>query len=417
MKKKGRHNASRYGLLALLLFGLLILGSSIQPRTALACSCYNTQGEETAVDPGPSYCVSACGNDMLATAIEQNDCTFGDPNCEFTSGYCICSEPATPTFTCENVCIDAGLDNEPPASAATTTPAATQSNPKLLLTPNLAIDIPTVKFTDAVESDGVLRINYLGDYIAGVYKWLIGVSTLIAIVMIMVSGLQYAISKEAEAKKRIQNAVTGLILLMSTYLILATVNPRLVIFEPLELTTILTIKEEEDDVVNGGSVVTSFKAPSASNVTGDGKNQVPKELAGDIDDAAEILASQGYGMSISSSFRTVEKQQELIRDNCKNPPGSATCDPKPGRPTTCILKGNNAANCPHTTGRALDIWATKDGATCVSQSQCSADESKDQCRKDKCQAALIDAMKSAGFCNLSVEAWHFEKPKMSTRCN
>ena len=216
MKKKGRHNASRYGLLALLLFGLLILGSSIQPRTALACSCYNTQGEETAVDPGPSYCVSACGNDMLATAIEQNDCTFGDPNCEFTSGYCICSEPATPTFTCENVCIDAGLDNEPPASAATTTPAATQSNPKLLLTPNLAIDIPTVKFTDAVESDGVLRINYLGDYIAGVYKWLIGVSTLIAIVMIMVSGLQYAISKEAEAKKRIQNAVTGLILLMST---------------------------------------------------------------------------------------------------------------------------------------------------------------------------------------------------------
>jgi hypothetical protein len=107
------------------------------------------------------------------------------------------------------------------------------SSGKSLIKPRLSIDIPTVSFSDGVLKDKVLKVNYLGEYIAGVYKYLLGIATTIAIVMIMIGGLQWAFggtSEEAitKAKGRIKNAVTGLILLLSTYLILYTVNPNLI---------------------------------------------------------------------------------------------------------------------------------------------------------------------------------------------
>lgn len=72
----------------------------------------------------------------------------------------------------------------------------------------------------------------LGEYVAAAYKWMIGSATLIAIVLIMVGGLQWSIAAASaeqigQAKKRILNGVVGLVLLLSTYLILATVNPNL----------------------------------------------------------------------------------------------------------------------------------------------------------------------------------------------
>jgi len=82
-------------------------------------------------------------------------------------------------------------------------------------------------------SIGSLKVpEDLGDYVAAAYKWLIGASTLIAIVMIMVGGLQWSFAafnaeQIAKAKKRMANGVIGLVLLLSTYLILATVNPNL----------------------------------------------------------------------------------------------------------------------------------------------------------------------------------------------
>ncbi|MBI4435470.1 D-alanyl-D-alanine carboxypeptidase family protein [Candidatus Uhrbacteria bacterium] len=299
-------------------------------------------------------------------------------------------------------------------------PALADEAPKLL-TPTLSVDIPTVQFSDGKIEGDVLKVNYLGDYIAGIYKYLLGISTTIAIVMVMVSGLQWALggaSAEAigKAKTRIKNALTGLVLLLCTYAILATVNPNLLRLQFPELEVIPEVEEEEDDAVSG-SLATAFKSPTGSNIAGPGKAQMPEDLTDDLEAAAEILESQGYGMYITSSFRSVEKQKELIAQNCKNPPGSSTCDPKPGRPPTCILRDNNPANCPHTTGRALDIWATKKGQVCVVMSQCSKDPNNDQCRKNECQGALIEAMKSAGFCNLSSEAWHFEQPKMSSKCN
>lgn len=296
-----------------------------------------------------------------------------------------------------------------------------------LLTPTLQVDIPTVTFSDGTIEGDVIKVNYLGDYIAGIYKYLLGISTTIAIVMIMVSGLQWSLggqSPEAigKAKTRIKNSVTGLVLLLCTYLILVTVNPQLIKLQFPELRNIenVGLYESEDDAISNGSVATNFKTPTSSNVSGAAENLVPEELVSAIEAAAQTLKGQGYGMSITSGYRSIEEQKRQIALKCNNPPGSATCDPKDGKMVACILKDNDPKNCPHTTGRALDIWGTKDGspAQCITQSQCNSNlGANDPCRLNECQAALIAAMKEQGFCNLSSEAWHFEKPKMSSKCN
>lgn len=72
-----------------------------------------------------------------------------------------------------------------------------------------------------------------GEYVSVAYKWMLGVGTTIAIVFVMVSGLRWTLGgvnaeEIGKAKKTIQNAVIGLVLLMSTYVIIFTVNPYLV---------------------------------------------------------------------------------------------------------------------------------------------------------------------------------------------
>ena len=81
----------------------------------------------------------------------------------------------------------------------------------------------------------------IGDYINLLYTYSLSIAAIIAVVMIMIGGVQYVIGSgtggEAvtAARKRITNAVTGLVLLLFAYLVLNTVNPALVKFKVLQL--------------------------------------------------------------------------------------------------------------------------------------------------------------------------------------
>lgn len=101
-----------------------------------------------------------------------------------------------------------------------------------LLEPTLSVDIPDLTFSQAVVNNNVIEANYLGDYIAAIYTYLLGIATTIAIVVIMIAGLRWSLGgmssgQVAKAKEMIKNAIVGLVLLLSTYLILFTVNPNL----------------------------------------------------------------------------------------------------------------------------------------------------------------------------------------------
>lgn len=71
----------------------------------------------------------------------------------------------------------------------------------------------------------------LKTYLEGFFKLAIGISAVFAVLMIVIGGFQYistdALMKKEEGRNRIQNAVFGLVLVISAWLILATINPNL----------------------------------------------------------------------------------------------------------------------------------------------------------------------------------------------
>ena len=88
----------------------------------------------------------------------------------------------------------------------------------------------------------------LGTYANALVKILIGIAAVLAIIMIMIGGLQYmstdAISGKTEGKERITQALFGLGLAIASWLILTTISPTLL---KVDLT------------------VTSYTAPSSGN--------------------------------------------------------------------------------------------------------------------------------------------------------
>lgn len=79
-------------------------------------------------------------------------------------------------------------------------------------------------------------VGDLGEYVSGVYKWMIGVAGFLAIVMVLIGGLQWVLSAGGagsieQAKTRMRNGVIGIVLLFCVVLILQTVNPQLLKLE------------------------------------------------------------------------------------------------------------------------------------------------------------------------------------------
>lgn len=87
---------------------------------------------------------------------------------------------------------------------------------------------PLVALPGVTES-GTNQISNLSTYIVGMFQLLIGVAAALAVVMIVIGGIEYmstdAIGGKSDGKKKIENALWGLALAISSYLILNTIDP------------------------------------------------------------------------------------------------------------------------------------------------------------------------------------------------
>jgi len=101
------------------------------------------------------------------------------------------------------------------------------------------------------EGGSVTSVNSLGEYINAFYDWAFYAALIIAVVMVMIGGLQYMVGKGVgdvqKAKSRITNAIIGVIILMSAYTILATVNPALINLEIPNIPKVKTVIFIDDD--------------------------------------------------------------------------------------------------------------------------------------------------------------------------
>ncbi|KKT20056.1 MAG: hypothetical protein UW04_C0037G0008, partial [Parcubacteria group bacterium GW2011_GWB1_43_8] len=86
------------------------------------------------------------------------------------------------------------------------------------------------------EGDDLSENVTLEEYLTWAFRFALALAGFLAVMMIVIGGVQYIISgasesMRGEAKKRIENAIWGLVMALVSYLVLYTINPSLVDFE------------------------------------------------------------------------------------------------------------------------------------------------------------------------------------------
>lgn len=180
-------------------------------------------------------------------------------------------------------------------------PAATVAD-EGIKKPILQIPIPTITFSDKIcsggDDGGTCRIGWIGEYITGIYKYAVIIIGVVAVIVMMLGGVIWLMSagnssQIGEAKKWIGASLSGLVIMLCSYLILFQINPKLTIFEPLEISTIKKIPIEllySSDSLGGGDL-----SPMPSGYTS-GSTIAPKEnITNQYDELIKKYAQQ-YGL-------------------------------------------------------------------------------------------------------------------------
>jgi lysophospholipase L1-like esterase len=120
--------------------------------------------------------------------------------------------------------------------------------------PLLEIRIPGLTFSDVTSStdekgDTYFYIAWIPELITAVYKFSIAIFSIIAVIVIILQGFRIITSGgssegTSEGYKKIGHAVIGLFIAWGSFLILYTVNPKLVQFNPLSVKVINSIPIE-----------------------------------------------------------------------------------------------------------------------------------------------------------------------------
>lgn len=213
------------------LFFLTLLFWPIAPLRAQVCACYDEYNNCEEIEAeDETDCDDGCESQLRESFSYS----------EFSDVY---GEELDVSYNCQAAEALTKADAAPNVPTGTTTATTTTTETEYVL-PALSVNIPTISFSKIMEDNGYIEVNWLGEYVTGMYKFLLTISGIFAVLMFMVGGLQYVAapsgSGAAEAKKRITNALTGMVLLFCVFLILYTVNPKLTVFEGLR---ILKIKE------------------------------------------------------------------------------------------------------------------------------------------------------------------------------
>ncbi len=135
---------------------------------------------------------------------------------------------------------------------------------------------PIQPFLDPVfdaETQGI------GGYVNTIIRLLLAVATLLAVLMIVVGGVQYmttdAFTQKSEGISKMTNAVLGLILAFATYVILNTINPNILNLDPGIKT--LTLELEGD--VSAPLASSPYVPPQVFCPKAGGSNVLPQVIA------------------------------------------------------------------------------------------------------------------------------------------
>jgi hypothetical protein len=228
--------------------------------------------------PPGSRCVGAI---LTGPDKQRGECTGGlhdrkqgercdiDDDCEqglvcqlLSGGSRACYPPFSEGRPCkENKDCQSGICKNGKCAAA-----GTEEKYKPPIEPKLQIPLFTLpKFSEPVvketEEGRFVYLPYIAEYAGAIYKFLLAVIGLVAGIMITYGGVKWLLSggspeRISEAKKKISDAIVGLVLALGSYTILYLINPDLVSFKALRIKMIP--KETFDIVGNAEKDLTNF---------------------------------------------------------------------------------------------------------------------------------------------------------------
>ncbi|KKT75271.1 MAG: hypothetical protein UW71_C0005G0026 [Parcubacteria group bacterium GW2011_GWB1_44_7] len=186
--------------------------------------------------------------------------------------------------------------------------------------PVLALDyVPLVTLPGASEAGKPLTNT--GEYIKGAFNLAIGIAAVLAIIMIIIGGIQYmgteSIGGKGAGLKKIKDAVLGLLLALGSYVLLFTINPSLVNFSvSIAGITPPTLSPEQERATQEASIATlATKLDSAlaqRRAAAMGNADMLNAVAAEYLAKANSLEELGDQCGDSSSELDYLKCQELI---------------------------------------------------------------------------------------------------------
>ncbi|MFA6353977.1 MAG: D-alanyl-D-alanine carboxypeptidase family protein [Candidatus Paceibacterota bacterium] len=241
---------------------------------------------------------------------------------------------------------------------------------------------------DPTKPDG------FSSYLNLIIKLFIGICAVLAVIMIVVGGIEYMTSElpglKSEGKDRIIQAILGLILALGAWTLLNTINPNLLDSSLSSLKNVTVTVVLADETETAASAVTggdTFTGATSSCSEGVKKSASGSYLCASIADKYDqmVNAAKSAGLSITGGgYRSEESQKALRVQNCNGntTDSSAKCNP----PTA--LPGASR----HNNGLAIDL---KCNGTLI------------QASDNKCFLWLQANAGKYGIKNLPSEPWHW----------
>lgn len=243
-------------------------------------------------------------------------------------------------------------------------------------------------YTLNVAIGSITKVANLPTYINGIYTWLLPAASLVAVVMMMIGGLQYVMSRGKskyieKAKTRITNAITGLVILLSIFVLLNLIDPRLTTLNALRIPMIkeITMLDAESSCERLTDTDVGYDVTPSTGACGD-----TAKISDDSHLVDGVLGSWKVGDSCNfTACKGADAGKVCVRDGdtnvCKscaqlpNPTQSACSaldDTSSGGTTYCVFNStlNSCTTAGDSLGSAQGIScpsilfdATQDGAT------------------------------------------------------
>lgn len=152
-----------------------------------------------------------------------------------------------------------------------------------------SVGIPFSDFKAGQEM--LIDCSSAGNYIKAFYTFGVMAGTIVAVLVLMVAGFMWLtaagnVTQISQAKTYIGGAMTGLVLLLLSFTILQTINPKLVEFQPLNISEITKINDgindcQPDEICsvsglgNCGYIPDNTLAAQQAQAAEDGEDLVP----------------------------------------------------------------------------------------------------------------------------------------------